>query len=255
MKQKKKDKQKEPEEPKAVNSSFEEFYGLLDSLLPKSSSLLREALDKHTEALKSRSPTEQDETEALLEFEKEKNDCLLELLRIAIGQYLRVSADYTNFQKRVPKQINDTIAYEKEKIIRTLVPALDNFEHTLQNADSAENLDVLAKGIRIIYDQILDILKLHGVEQIKALGEKFDPALHEAIMQKSQPQKAENIVLEEFQKGYKLNGRVLRPSKVIVNKLTSEQPAEQKEQAEQEPEEKVDEQKQINIEDETTNTQ
>jgi len=255
MKQKRKDKQKEPQEPGTVKGSFADFYGLLDSLLPRSSSLLREALDKHKEALKSKSPKEQDETKALLEFENQKNDCLRELLEIAIGQYQRVSADYTNFQKRAPKQISETIAYEKEKIIRTLVPALDNFEHTLQNADSAENLDVLAKGIRIIYDQILDILKSHGVEQIKALGEKFDPALHESMLQKAEPDKQNNLVLQEFQKGYKLNGRVIRPSRVIVNKLPAEQPAEQKEQAEQEPEEKVDEQKQTNIEEETIDTQ
>jgi len=147
-------------------------------------------------------------------LQKEKDELFAKLQR--------VSADYANFQKRAPKQISDTIAYEKEKIIRTLLPALDNFEHTLQNADSAEDVDVLINGIRIIYDQMLDILKSHGVEQIKAPGENFDPALHEAMMQKTEPEKEDNIVLEEFQKGYKLNGRVIRPSKVIVNKLTED---------------------------------
>ena len=141
----------------------------------------------------------------------------------------RVSADYANFQKRVPKQIADTICYEKEKIIKTLLPVLDNFEHTLQNAHSAENVDVLVKGVRIIYDQMLDILKSHGIEQIKALGQKFDPALHEAMMKKTKPDTEENIVLEEFQKGYKLNGRVIRPTKAVVSAL----PAEQDEQQEQ----------------------
>ena len=139
----------------------------------------------------------------------------------------RVSADYANFQKRTPKQIADTICYEKEKIIKTLLPALDNFERTLQNARSAENVDVLLKGIQIIYDQMLDILKSHNVEQIKALGEPFDPTLHEAMMQKTEPEQQENIVLEEFQKGYKLNGRVIRPSKVVVNKPVSEQAEEE----------------------------
>ncbi len=138
------------------------------------------------------------------------------------GKLQRVSADYANFQKRVPKQIADTICYEKEKIIKTLLPALDNFEHTLQNTDSAENVDVFVIGIEIIYDEMLDNLKSHGVEQIKAPGEKFDPALHEAMMQKTEPEKDDNIVLEEFQKGYKLNGRVIRPSKVVVNKLTED---------------------------------
>ena len=64
------------------------------------------------------------------------------------------------------------------------------------------------------------------MEQIKALGEIFDPALHEAMMQKTEKEQEENIVLEEFQRGYTLNGRVIRPSKVIVNKLTQEQPTE-----------------------------
>ena len=150
------------------------------------------------------------------------------------GKLQRVGADYANFQKRVPKQIADTIAYEKEKIIKTLLPALDNFEHTLQNANSAESLDVLLKGIQIIYDQMLDILKSHGVEQIKAAGEKFEPALHEAMMQRYEAEEEENIVLEEFQKGYKLNGRVIRPSKVVVNKPSSEQEVPQQKDTEQE---------------------
>jgi len=146
----------------------------------------------------------------------------------------RVGADYANFQKRVPKQIADTVAYEKEKIIKTLLPALDNLEHTLQNAHSAEDVDVLIKGIQIVYDQVLDTLKSHGVEQIKAAGEKFEPALHEAMMQRYEAEEEENIVLEEFQKGYKLNGRVIRPSKVVVNKPSSEQEVPQQEDTEQE---------------------
>jgi molecular chaperone GrpE len=149
------------------------------------------------------------------------------------GKLQRVSADYANFQKRVPKQISDTICYEKERIIRTLLPALDNFEHTLQNAHSAEDVDVLVKGIRIIYDQLLDILKSHSVEQIEALGEKFDPVVHEAMTQQTDPDQEENTVLEEFQRGYKLNGRVIRPSKVIVNKLALEQTADKHETADE----------------------
>jgi len=144
------------------------------------------------------------------------------------GKLQRVSADYANFQKRVPKQIADTICYEKEKIIKSLLPALDNFEHTLQNAHSVEDAEVFIKGIQIIHDQMLDIFKSHGVEQIKSPGEKFNPAMHEAMMQKAEPEKEDNIILEEFQKGYTLNGRVIRPCKVIVNKLTKEQPGQQK---------------------------
>jgi len=169
-----------------------------------------------TEDSQKAKKSELEELRQTIESLQKEKDELFEKLQ-------RVSADYANFQKRVPKQIADTICYEKEKIIKTLLPTLDNFESALgglQNAHSAENTDVFIKGIQIIYDQMLDILKSHGVEQIKAPGENFDPALHEAMMQKTEPEEEDNIVLEEFQKGYKLNGRVIRPSKVIVNKLT-----------------------------------
>ncbi|MBN2457335.1 MAG: nucleotide exchange factor GrpE [Sedimentisphaerales bacterium] len=146
-----------------------------------------------------------------LESLKKEKDELFEKLQ-------RVSADYDNFQKRTSKQIHDTLVYEKERIIKTLLPALDNFEHTLAGAHSAEKVDVLAEGIRIIYEQMLDILSSLNVEQIKALGEQFDPSVHQAMMQENKPEEKENVVLKEFQKGYKLNGRVIRPSKVVVNK-------------------------------------
>ena len=152
------------------------------------------------------------------------------------GKLQRVVADYENFQKRVPKQIDDTITYKTERIIKTLLPTLDNFEHTLRNADSAENPGVLVEGIRIIYDQLLDALKAHGVEQINALGQKFDPAMHEAMMQKAEADREDNDVLEEFQKGYKLNGRVIRPSRVIINKL---QLGQDKQEEKPEPDEQT----------------
>jgi len=155
--------------------------------------------------------------EKMADLEKEKDELL--------GKLQRVSADYANFQKRVPRQIADSVGYEKERIFRSLLPALDNFERTLQNARSAENVDKLLDGIRIIYDQMLDILKSHEVAPTNALGEVFDPSRHEAVMQKSEPEQQENVVLEELQKGYTLNGRVIRPSKVIVNMpITREAP-------------------------------
>jgi molecular chaperone GrpE len=166
---------------------------------------LREALDKLHEELEG--------------VQKERDELL--------SQLQRVSADYANFQKRVPKQICDSVAYEKEHVIRSLLPALDNFEHTLQKAHSAERLDVIIRGVEIIYGQMLDILKAHGVEQIHAQDEKFDPTLHEAMMRKAEPDKEEDVVLEEFQKGYKLNDRIIRPSKVVVNKLQAEERPEQ----------------------------
>lgn len=179
--------------------------------------------EKQAKARKADFAKLQEELESL---QKEKDELF--------GKLQRVSADYVNYQKRAPKQIADTIAYEKERIIKTLLPALDNFEHMLQNALTAESRDVLMKGIEIVYDQMIDILKSHGVEQIIAVGEEFNPALHEAMMRQTEPDEQENIILAEFQKGYKVNGRVIRPSKVIVNKLGPEKESDLKEETEQE---------------------
>jgi len=157
-----------------------------------------------------------------------------------VDRLQRVYADYANFQKRVPKNIADTVAYEREKLIKTLLPALDNFEHTLQKASSAESVEAVVKGVQILYDQLLNILKSHGVEQIHVLGDKFDPERHEAMMRRVEPDKPDDAVLEEFQKGYTLNGRVLRPSRVVVNKVPTEQAPQPPHQSEPAPERGTD---------------
>jgi molecular chaperone GrpE len=134
----------------------------------------------------------------------------------------RLSADYANYQKRSAKQISESIAYEKESVIKSLLPVLDNFEHTLSGAESLEDAESLRKAVKIIYDQMLAVLKNHGIEQIDSVGQKFDPSCHEAMMQKAEPDKEDMIILEEFLKGYRLGEKVLRPGRVIVNKLPAQ---------------------------------
>jgi molecular chaperone GrpE len=142
----------------------------------------------------------------------------------------RISADYTNFQKRAPKQIADSVAYEKKAVIRSLLPSIDNFEHALSHASTAkgnEALDNLIKGIQLVFDHMLDALKAQGVQRIDALGQPFDPNLHEAMLRQSDPDKEDNTVLEVYQAGYMIGEQVLRPSKVIVNKIQFEKPKEE----------------------------
>lgn len=134
----------------------------------------------------------------------------------------RVYADFANFQKRVPKQITDAVAYEKERLLKSLLPLVDNFERTLKAEGSTQNIEALIKGVEIIRDQMLGVLKTHGVEPIQAVGEKFDPQWHEAMLRKNEPDKPDDTVLEEYQKGFKLEDRILRPSRVAVNKIQPE---------------------------------
>jgi molecular chaperone GrpE len=147
---------------------------------------------------------------------KEKDDIFAKLQRVA--------ADYDNYQKRSSKQIADNVNYEKDKIVKSLLPILDNFEYLITNTSCGVTDEAVLKGVRIVYDQMLDVLKGHGIEQIKSAGEQFNPANHQAITHRSENDKEEGIVLEELQKGYKLGGRLIRPSRVIVNKLPSTQP-------------------------------
>jgi molecular chaperone GrpE len=163
------------------------------------------------------------------EHKKEKHHKLIEQIDKLMAEkdelfskLQRLSADYVNYQKRSAKQIFESVAYEKESIIKSLLPVLDNFEHTLSGAESLEDIESLRKAVKIIYDQMLSILKNHGIEQIDSVGQKFDPACHEAMMQKTEPDKEDMIILEEFLKGYRFGEKVLRPGRVIVNKLPAQ---------------------------------
>ena len=140
-------------------------------------------------------------------------------------QLQRVSADYTNYQKRAARQIADSVAYDKKAILRSLLPSLDNFEHAFAKISSAEGEQTLQKtieGIHMIYNHMLDTLRSLGVEKVDALGKPFNPDLHEAMMKREEADKENNTVLEVYQPGYTLGGQVLRPAKVIVNRLDAE---------------------------------
>ena len=134
----------------------------------------------------------------------------------------RLSADYQNHQKRTAKQITESITYEKEVIIKSLLPVLDNLDHTIINIEKLPDSGEVLKGIKIIYDQFLAVLKNHGIEQIIAIGAKFDPECHQAVVQKTEPDKEDGAILEELRKGYRLGDKILRPSSVVVNKKKEE---------------------------------
>jgi molecular chaperone GrpE len=168
--------------------------------------------------------TQPDEMQKQLEKLQAENKELTDKLQ-------RLAADYANYQKRVPRQISETVDYEKRSIIKSLLPSMDNFALALagvKTAQGPEALQSIIDGIKFIYDHFFDALKVHGVERIVCIGQPFEPGKHEAIMQKADPEKPENTVLEEFQAGYTINGLPLRPAKVSVNKLPNP-PVEQEE--------------------------
>lgn len=165
------------------------------------------------------------ELEKTVEDLQKQLDAMTAEKQSVFEQLQRVSADYANFQKRAPKQIADSVAYEKKTILRSLLPSIDNFEKALchaSNTQGEEAMATLLKGIRMTFDHMLDALKAQGVKRMEAMGQPFDPTLHEAMMRRAEPDKPNNTVLEVYQTGYLMGEQVLRPSKVIVNRIEEE---------------------------------
>ncbi|MCD6153565.1 MAG: nucleotide exchange factor GrpE [Syntrophobacterales bacterium] len=136
-------------------------------------------------------------------------------------KYLRVTADLENFKKRAIKERADAINYGNERLIKDILPIVDSLERALDHAYNSEDFDAFVEGLKLIYDKILVSLKKHGVERIDAAGKDFDPNFHEAMSQVETEEFEDNKIVEEFEKGYLLNGRLLRPVKVSISKNIS----------------------------------
>lgn len=132
-------------------------------------------------------------------------------------KYLLAVADLDNYKKRAIREKVEIIKYGKEDVIKDILPFVDSLDRAIEHADSSD-VQAFKEGIKLIQEQLLSCLKKHGVEKIDSVGLDFDPNFHEAMMQVESEEHAENKVVNEVQKGYLLNGRLLRPSKVCICK-------------------------------------
>ena len=127
-------------------------------------------------------------------------------------KYLRLMADFQNYKKRVEKEKKDLYAYANENIMNDLLTVLDNFERALDH-DAGEGFK---EGVEMIFKQLGDALEKSGLAEIPALGEEFDPMKHNAVMTEDTDEYESGKVSGVMQKGYTLNGKVIRPSMVKV---------------------------------------
>ena len=146
-----------------------------------------------------------EETVEVNEFEQKYND--------VNEKYMRTLAEYDNYRKRTIKEKETIYPEAKAIVIEKILPVVDNFNRALE---SAENKDAFYEGIVMLKKQLDDTLASLGVEEIKAVGEEFNPELHNAVMHIDDEAQGENVVVEEFQKGYKIGDRVIRHSMVKV---------------------------------------
>ena len=138
-------------------------------------------------------------------------------LEEAENRILRMQADFENSRRRARLDLEATEKYKSQGIITELLPAIDNFERALKMEADNDQAKSLLQGMEMVYRSLIDTLKKEGAEQIEAVGKEFDPHLHQAIMQVEDGNFGSNIVVEEFQKGYILKDRVIRPAMVKVN--------------------------------------
>lgn len=136
---------------------------------------------------------------------------------------LRLQAEFDNARKRWEREKTEYIKFAHEEVISQLIPFVDDFQRALEAADKTKDFDILHKGVEMISKHLLELLKEKGVVAIEALGKPFNPAYHEALMQVESNEHPEHTVIEELQKGYLLNNRVLRTAKVKVTKSAKEQ--------------------------------
>ena len=134
--------------------------------------------------------------------------------------FLREKAELDNFKKRLTKEKEDFAQFANERLLKELLQIEDNLERAMEAPNA--NLESLKEGVEMIQKQFKDFLKNQKVEVIEAFGKPFDPNLHEVLNQQESEEHEENTVIEEYSKGFTLNGRILRPAKVVISKIPAE---------------------------------
>ena len=134
-------------------------------------------------------------------------------------RYLRMAADLENYKRRAAKEKEDYVKFSNEDLMKAILPFIDNLERAVNHAEKVSDSGVMIEGVRLTIQQILQALNKFGLSSFESVGKPFDPAVHEAMLVVETEKHEPNQVLEEFQKGYLLSDRLLRPASVSVSKL------------------------------------
>lgn len=134
------------------------------------------------------------------------------------NSYTRKLAEFQNFTKRKENEVAEMRKYASEGIIVKLLDNIDNLERAVDASKESQNFDSLIEGVNMILNNLKNLLTEEGVEEIEAAGKKYDPYEHKAMITENKEELDDNVVVQVFQKGYKMKGKVVRPAMVTVNK-------------------------------------
>jgi len=152
----------------------------------------------------------------------ENGETLEEKLQISQDKYLRLAAEFENYKRLAQRDQSDSIRFANESLLKNLLPIIDNLERAIHFAKEAGTSGPLLEGVELTHKQFLETISKVGVRQLCTTGNSFDPAIHQAVTQVESGSVAPNTVVEEFQKGYWLHDRILRPAMVSVAKEKSD---------------------------------
>ena len=146
---------------------------------------------------------------------EEKNDLQAKYDELN-NQYIRLAADFDNYRKRQAQERENLIKFGTENALTKLIEVLDNFERGQKTLENVDDCAKVKESFNLIQKQVYDTLTKLGLEEIKAVGEEFDPNFHEAVMQTPSKEHKEHTIIAELRKGYKFGDKVLRPTMVNV---------------------------------------
>jgi molecular chaperone GrpE len=132
-------------------------------------------------------------------------------------KYLRLAAEFDNYKRLAQRDQRDQIKYGNEQILKELLPVVDNLERAIKSSKGTSPLDALTQGVELTLKQLIAVLTKFGVRAVESVGQRFDPATQQAVAQVPSDAVPENHVVEEYQKGYLLQDRILRPAMVTVS--------------------------------------
>lgn len=167
-----------------------------------------------TESQEKETPVEEDSK--VEETQSEENKKLQEAYDKLNQQYVRLAADFDNYRKRQEQERESLVKYGTENALKKMLEVLDNFERGQKALEGVEDSEKIKECFQLVHKQVWDTLSKLGLEEIKAVGEEFDPNFHEAVMQTPTTEHPEHTVINELQKGYKVGDKILRPTLVNV---------------------------------------
>jgi molecular chaperone GrpE len=151
-----------------------------------------------------------------------KIEKLIEESRENYDRYLRSQAEMDNIIKRNKKEKEEWVKYSNESLIKDLLQVIDNLENAINHSGNENSFNALIEGVELTLKGLKDTLAKSGLEEVKTLGEDFDPCFHHAVHEETSGSVEKGKILKEFQKGYSLNQRLIRPAMVVISKGNSD---------------------------------